>query len=67
MDDKKIINKEKIVTAAKKVSLSPSSIAKKGSSQMRGFMDFIRTQGAIGLGDWFSVGWSSWNDGKIAD
>jgi len=46
---KKTIRKSKIVKAAQKVNVSPSSIAKVGSSQMRAFLDFIRTQGVVGL------------------
>ena len=41
--------KLKIVKAAKKAEVAPRTIAKVGSSQMKGFLDFIRTQGVIGL------------------
>jgi len=32
-----------------KITISPETIVKAGSSQIRGFVDFIRTQGVIGL------------------
>jgi large conductance mechanosensitive channel len=41
--------KTKIVKVAKKANAAPKKIAKVGSSQMKGFLDFIRTQGVIGL------------------
>jgi len=46
---KEPIRKSKIVKAAQKVNVSPRSIAKVGGSQMRAFLDFIRTQGVVGL------------------
>jgi large conductance mechanosensitive channel len=41
--------KAKIVYAAKKVNVAPKTIAKVGGSQMKDFLDFIRTQGVVGL------------------
>lgn len=41
--------KSKIVKVAKKVTVKPEVIAKVGESQLKGFIDFIRTQGVIGL------------------
>ncbi|MCX6728944.1 MAG: MscL family protein [Candidatus Saccharibacteria bacterium] len=41
--------KAKVVKTAKKVKVAPKKIAKVGSSQMKGFLEFIRTQGVIGL------------------
>lgn len=45
--EKKITKKSKIINAAKKVK--PGAIAKVGGSQLKGFVDFIRTQGVVGL------------------
>lgn len=51
--NKKINGKQKVSTTknkvAKKVTISPESIASVGSSQIKGFVDFIRTQGVVGL------------------
>lgn len=44
-----IIKQSKIVKVAQKVKVSPQSIIMVGSSQLKSFMDFIRTQGVIGL------------------
>lgn len=41
--------KSKIIKVAKKVAVKPEAIAKAGESQLKGFVDFIRTQGVIGL------------------
>ncbi len=41
--------KSKIIKVAKKVVVEPKAIAKAGGSQLKGFVDFIRTQGVIGL------------------
>jgi large conductance mechanosensitive channel len=46
---KPITKKAKIVKAAQKVNSGPKRIAKVGGSQMKEFMDFIRTQGVVGL------------------
>lgn len=46
---KSIVAKSKIVKVAKKVSVDPKTIAKAGGSQVKGFLDFIRTQGVVGL------------------
>ena len=32
-----------------KLEISPNTIVKAGESQLKGFIDFIRTQGVIGL------------------
>ncbi|HUC96281.1 MAG TPA: MscL family protein, partial [Candidatus Saccharimonadales bacterium] len=42
-------NKAKIVKVAKKVNIAPKKIAKAGGLQMKEFLDFIRTQGVVGL------------------
>lgn len=41
--------KKAIVKAAKVVEASPQVILKNGSSQVKGFIDFIKSQGVIGL------------------
>ncbi len=41
--------KAKILKVAKKVKVYPNAIVKVGSSQMKAFLDFIRTQGVVGL------------------
>lgn len=41
--------KKAIVKAAKVVEASPQVIIKNGSSQVKGFIDFIKSQGVIGL------------------
>jgi large conductance mechanosensitive channel len=46
---KPITKKAKIVHVAKKVNVGPKKIAKAGGSQMKEFLDFIRTQGVVGL------------------
>lgn len=46
---KPIVQKTSIVKVAKKVNVAPKTIARAGSSQMKDFMDFIRTQGVVGL------------------
>ena len=39
----------KISKAVKKIDVRPKTIAKAGGSQVKGFIDFIRIQGVIGL------------------
>ncbi|NTW62343.1 hypothetical protein HGB25_02965 [Candidatus Saccharibacteria bacterium] len=39
--------KSKVINAAKKVT--PRAVAKVGGSQLKSFLDFIRTQGVVGL------------------
>lgn len=46
---KLITQKSKITIVADKVSVYPKSIAKVGESQLKAFLDFIRTQGVVGL------------------
>jgi large conductance mechanosensitive channel len=46
---KSTIKKTKIVNVAKKANIAPKKIAKVGESQMKDFLDFIRTQGVVGL------------------
>jgi len=46
---KMITEKSKITIVTDKVSVYPKSIAKAGESQLKAFLDFIRTQGVIGL------------------
>jgi len=46
---KPITKKSRITIVADKVSVYPKSIAKVGESQFKAFLDFIRTQGVIGL------------------
>lgn len=41
--------KKAIKKVAKKVENSPELIIKAGESQLKGFMDFIRSQGVVGL------------------
>jgi large conductance mechanosensitive channel len=41
--------KSKIVKIVKKAQVDPQKLAKVGRSQLKGFIDFIRTQGVIGL------------------
>jgi len=47
------VNKQKIVqtviNTTGKITISPETIVKAGGSQIRGFVDFIRTQGVVGL------------------
>src|ERR1035437_3367714 len=45
----KPVSKSKIIKAAQQVNVSPRSIVKVGGSQLKSFLDFIRTQGVIGL------------------
>lgn len=40
---------KKVVIVAKKVKVSPNVIVKAGTSQFKSFLDFIRTQGVVGL------------------
>lgn len=42
-------NKKRIVKAAKKVSADPTVIAKAGKTQIKDFIDFLRTQSVFGL------------------
>lgn len=46
-DKKKPIKKAKVAAVAEKIK--PSALANAGSSQLKSFMEFIRTQGVIGL------------------
>lgn len=47
---KKLVDrKSKIIKAAQQVKTSPKVIAKVGESQLKSFLDFIRTQGVVGL------------------
>lgn len=46
---KPITSKSKITIVAEKVSVYPKSIAKAGESQLKSFLNFIRTQGVVGL------------------
>jgi len=39
----------KVIQKAKKVATPAKGIANAGSSQVKGFLDFIRTQGVVGL------------------
>jgi len=41
--------KSKIAKVAKKVTVKPETITRVGKSQLKGFIDFIRTQGVVGL------------------
>jgi large conductance mechanosensitive channel len=47
--EKKAARKAKVVKVAKKANVAPKAIAKVGSSRMKDFLDFLRTQGAVGL------------------
>jgi large conductance mechanosensitive channel len=47
--EKKAARKAKIIKAAQKVNVGPKTIAKASGSQMKEFLDFIRTQGVVGL------------------
>ena len=38
-----------VINTTGKITISPDVIAKAGSSQVKGFVDFIRTQGVVGL------------------
>ena len=46
---KPVTRKSKIIKAAQKTKVGPKTIANVGNSQMRAFLDFIRTQGVVGL------------------
>lgn len=47
---KKIVSaKPKVVKVAKKLKINPVEISKMGGSQLKSFLDFIRTQGVVGL------------------
>lgn len=46
---KPVTRKSKIIKAAQKTKVGPKTIAKVGNSQMKEFLDFIRTQGVVGL------------------
>ncbi|HEU4830941.1 MAG TPA: MscL family protein [Candidatus Saccharimonadales bacterium] len=41
--------KAKIIEAAQNIDMSPRAVMGAGKSQIKGFLDFIRTQGVIGL------------------
>lgn len=43
------VKKAKIIEKAEQIKMDPKVIAKVGSSQIKGFLEFIRTQGVIGL------------------
>jgi large conductance mechanosensitive channel len=45
----KPVKKAKIIKAAQRVNVAPKKIVKAGGSQMKEFLDFIRTQGVVGL------------------
>jgi len=47
--ENKTIRKAKVVSVAKKANVAPKVIAKAGGSRMKDFLDFLRTQGAVGL------------------
>jgi len=44
-----IVTKPKVVKVSKQLKVAPSSIKKVGGSQLKSFLDFIRTQGVVGL------------------
>ena len=46
---KKSSTKKETVKSAKKVEVSPKLVAEVGKTQLKGFVDFIRTQGVVGL------------------
>lgn len=47
---KSLVTKPKVMKVAQKFKgVNPSGIAKVGSSQLKSFLDFIRTQGVVGL------------------
>lgn len=46
---KQIVTKPKLAKVAKRIKASPKRIAKVGGSQLKSFLDFIRTQGVVGL------------------
>jgi len=46
---KSIIDKQKVNITAQQVIVGPSSIAKVGRSQIRSFLDFIRSSSVLGL------------------
>ncbi|MEI7539363.1 MAG: MscL family protein [Candidatus Saccharibacteria bacterium] len=46
---KQLIRKSKIVKAAQQIDIRPITIVKAGGSQLKAFLDFIRTQGVVGL------------------
>lgn len=46
---KEIVTKPKVMKVAKKLKVAPSKITNVGGSQIRSFLDFIRTQGVVGL------------------
>lgn len=51
MPSTKIISatKPKVIRVAKQLKISPKAITKMGGSQLKSFLDFIRTQGVVGL------------------
>lgn len=46
---KPVVRKSKVTIDTQQVIINPSVIAKAGESQLMGFLNFIRTQGVIGL------------------
>lgn len=46
---KQLVSKSKIVKAAQQIDIRPITIVKAGGSQVKAFLDFIRTQGVVGL------------------
>jgi len=49
ISNKPITSKSNIIKAAQKVSVGPKGIVRVGGSQLKSFLDFIRTQGVVGL------------------
>jgi large conductance mechanosensitive channel len=47
--EKATLRKARVVKAAQKANAGTKTIAKVGGSQMKDFLDFIRTQGVVGL------------------
>ena len=44
-----IVTKPKVIKVAKKLKINPKAIKRLGGSQLKSFLDFIRTQGVVGL------------------
>lgn len=47
--EKMVVNESKINITTRQVNINPGILAKVGKSHLKGFFDFIRTQGVIGL------------------
>lgn len=47
--EKTIVTKPKVVKVAKRLQINPRAIKRLGGSQLKSFLDFIRTQGVVGL------------------